>query len=164
MDISIIVAVAENDVIGKDNQLLWRLSEDLKLFKKRTSHHAVIMGRKTYDSIGKPLPNRLNIVISRSKDLKIEGCTVASSLQDAIEIAKNESDKDEVFVIGGEKIYNLAENLATKLYLTKVDASLDGDAFFNLKPYGNWKLLASLSYQKDEKNEYDFEVLEMVRV
>lgn len=164
MDISIIVAVAENGVIGNDNQLLWRLSEDLKLFKKRTSHHAVIMGRKTYDSIGKPLPNRLNIVISRSKDLKIEGCTVANSLQDAIEIAKNESDKEEVFIIGGEKIYNLAENLATKLYLTKVDASLDGDAFFNLKPYENWKLLSSLSYQKDEKNEYKFEVLEMVRV
>lgn len=163
MDISIIVAVAENGVIGNDNQLLWRLSEDLKLFKKRTSHHAVIMGRKTYDSIGKPLPNRLNIVISRSKDLKIEGCTVANSLQDAIEIAKNESDKEEVFIIGGEKIYNLAENLATKLYLTKVDASLDGDAFFNLKPYENWKLLSSLSYQKDERNEYDFEVLEMIR-
>ncbi|HLO44616.1 MAG TPA: dihydrofolate reductase [Leadbetterella sp.] len=163
MDISIIVAVAENGVIGKDNQLLWRLSEDLKLFKKRTSHHAVIMGRKTYDSIGKPLPNRLNIVISRSKDLKIEGCTVANSLQDAIEMAKNESDKDEVFIIGGEKIYNLAESLATKLYLTKVNATLDGDAFFNLKPYEDWILVSSLSYQKDEKNEYDFEVSEMIR-
>ena len=163
MDISIIVAVAENGVIGKDNQLLWRLSEDLKLFKKRTSHHAVIMGRKTYDSIGKPLPNRLNIVISRSKDLKIEGCTVANSLQDAIEIAKNESDKDEVFIIGGEKIYNLAESLATKLYLTKVHATLEGDAFFNLKPYEDWTLVSSLSYHKDEKNEYDFEVLEMIR-
>lgn len=163
MDISIIVAVAENGVIGKDNQLLWRLSEDLKLFKKRTSHHAVIMGRKTYDSIGKPLPNRLNIVISRSKDLKIEGCTVANSLQDAIEIAKNESDKDEVFIIGGEKIYNLAENLATKLYLTEVNATLEGDAFFNLKPYEDWTTVSSFSYQKDEKNEYDFEVLEMIR-
>ena len=163
MDISIIVAVAENGVIGKDNQLLWRLSEDLKLFKKRTSHHAVIMGRKTYDSIGKPLPNRLNIVISRSKDLKIEGCTVANSLQDAIEMAKNESDKDEVFIIGGEKIYNLAESLATKLYLTKVNATLDGDAFFNLKPYEDWILVSSFSYRKDEKNEYDFEVLEMIR-
>jgi dihydrofolate reductase len=163
MDISIIVAVAENGVIGKDNQLLWRLSEDLKLFKKRTSHHAVIMGRKTYDSIGKPLPNRLNIVISRGKDLEIEGCLVANSLEKAIEKAKNESEKDEVFIIGGEKIYNLAENLATKLYLTKVYAILEGDAFFNLKPYENWKMISSIAYQKDEKNEYDFEVLEMVR-
>jgi dihydrofolate reductase len=163
MDISIIVAVAENGVIGKDNQLLWRLSEDLKLFKKRTSHHVVIMGRKTYDSIGKPLPNRLNIVVSRSKDLKIEGCTVVNTLQDAIEIAKNESDKDEVFIIGGEKIYNLAESLATKLYLTKVHASLEGDAFFNLKPYENWRTISSVSYSKDEKNEYAFEVLEIIR-
>ncbi|MCP9755539.1 dihydrofolate reductase [Lacihabitans sp. CCS-44] len=164
MDISIIVAVAKNGVIGRDNQLLWRLSEDLKLFKKRTTGHAIIMGRKTYDSIGKPLPNRVNIVISRSKDLKIEGCTVANSLQDAIEIAKNESDKDEVFIIGGEKIYNLAENLGTKLYLTKVYATLEGDAFFNLKPYENWTTVSSHSYKKDEKNEYDFEVLEMIRV
>lgn len=163
MDISIIVAVAENGVIGKDNQLLWRLSEDLKLFKKRTTGHAIIMGRKTYDSIGKPLPSRLNIVISRSKDLEIVGCAVANTLQDATEIAKKESDKEEVFIIGGEKIYNLAENLATKLYLTKVNATLEGDAFFNLKPYENWKLVSSLSYQKDEKNEFDFEVLEMVK-
>jgi dihydrofolate reductase len=163
MDISIIVAVAENGVIGKDNQLLWRLSEDLKLFKKRTTNHVIIMGRKTYDSIGKPLPNRLNIVISRSKDLEIEGCLVANSLEKAIEIAKNDSDKEEVFIIGGEKIYTLAEKLATKLYLTKVNATLEGDAFFNLKPYENWTTVSSFSYQKDEKNEYDFEVLEMVK-
>ena len=163
MDISIIVAVAKNGVIGKDNQLLWRLSEDLKLFKKRTTNHAIIMGRKTYDSIGKPLPNRLNIVISRSKDLEIEGCLVANSLEKAIEIAKNDSDKDEVFIIGGEKIYTLTENLATKLYLTKVNATLEGDAFFNLKPYENWTTVSSISYLKDEKNEYDFEVLEMIR-
>lgn len=163
MDISIIVAVAENGVIGNDNQLLWRLSEDLKLFKKRTTNHVIIMGRKTYDSIGKPLPNRLNIVISRSKDLEIEGCLVANSLEKAIERAKNDSDKEEVFIIGGEKIYTLAEKLATKLYLTKVNATLEGDAFFNLKPYEKWTTVSSFSYQKDEKNEYDFEVLEMVK-
>ena len=98
MDISIIVAVAENGVIGKDNQLLWRLSEDLKLFKKRTTNHAIIMGRKTYDSIGKPLPNRLNIVISRSKDLEIEGCLVVNSLEKAIKLAQNDSDKVEIFI------------------------------------------------------------------
>lgn len=163
MDISIIVAVAENGVIGKDNQLLWRLSEDLKLFKKRTTGHAIIMGRKTFDSIGKPLPNRLNIVISRSKDLEIEGCTVVNSLEKAIEVASQQTDKNEVFIIGGEKIYTLAEKLATKLYLTNVNASLEGDAFFDLKPYENWTLVSSVSYQKDEKNEYDFEVLEMVK-
>jgi dihydrofolate reductase len=163
MDISIIVAVAENGVIGKDNQLLWRLSEDLKMFKKRTTAHAIIMGRKTFDSIGKPLPNRTNIVISRTKDLKIEGCTVVNSLDKAIEIANQQTDKNEVFIIGGEKIYTLSEKIATKLYLTKVKAILEGDAFFDLKPYENWTLVSSVSYKKDEKNEYDFEVLEMFR-
>ena len=163
MDISIIVAVAENGVIGKDNQLLWRLSEDLKLFKNRTTNHAILMGRKTYDSIGKPLPNRLNIVISRSKDLEIEGCLVVNSLEKAIKLAQNDSDKVEIFIIGGEKIYTLAENLATKLYLTKVRVNIEGDAFFNLKPYENWTLVSSDYYKKDEKNEYDFEVLEMIK-
>ncbi|MCF8324282.1 MAG: dihydrofolate reductase [Leadbetterella sp.] len=163
MDISIIVAVAENSVIGKDNQLLWRLSEDLKLFKKRTTDHAIIMGRKTFDSIGKPLPNRLNIVISRSKDLEIEGCVVVNSLEKAIELGSQQSHKNEIFIIGGEKIYTLSEKLATKLYLTKVNAKLEGDAFFNLKPYENWTLVSSVSYKKDEKNEYDFDVLEMVK-
>jgi len=163
MDISIIVAVAENGVIGKDNQLLWRLSEDLKLFKKRTTGHAIMMGRKTFDSIGKPLPNRVNIVISRSKDLEIEGCIVVNSFEKAIEVANHQTDKNEVFIIGGEKIYTLAENLATKLYLTKVNAKLEGDAFFDLKPYENWTLVSSVLYTKDEKNEYDFEVLEMLK-
>jgi dihydrofolate reductase len=163
MDISIIVAAAKNDVIGKDNQLLWKLSADLKLFKKRTTNQAIIMGRKTFDSIGKPLPNRINIVVSRSKDLEIEGCLVANSLERAIEIAKKDSNKEEIFIIGGEKIYTLAENLATKLYLTKVNADLEGDAFFDLKPYENWTIVSSVSYPKDEKNEYDFEVLEMVK-
>ncbi|MCP9770687.1 dihydrofolate reductase [Lacihabitans sp. LS3-19] len=161
MDISIIVAVAKNGVIGKDNQLLWRLSEDLKLFKKRTTGHAIIMGRKTFDSIGKALPNRINIVISRNENLEIEGCVVVNSLEKGIEIAKNLSDQNEIFVIGGEKIYQLAQPMATKLYLTKVDAEMEGDAFFEEKPYENWKIISTISYSKDEKNEYDFEVLEM---
>jgi dihydrofolate reductase len=163
MDISIIVAVADKGVIGNDNQLLWRLSEDLKLFKKRTTGHAIIMGRKTFDSIGKPLPNRVNIVISRSKDLKIEGCTVVNSLEKAIDVANQQTDKNEIFIIGGEKIYTLAETIANNLYLTKVNATLEGDAFFDLKPYKNWTKVSSVSYKKDEKNEYDFDVLEMVK-
>lgn len=163
MDISIIVAVAENGVIGKDNQLLWRLSEDLKLFKKRTTNHAIIMGRKTFDSIGKPLPNRLNIVISRNKALKIEGCEVANSLEKAIEIAKNQLSQDEIFIIGGEKINNLAQKIVTKVYLTKVHTTKEGDAFFNETPYQNWTVVSSTTYQKDAKNEYDFEVLELIK-
>ena len=163
MEISIIVAAAKNGVIGKDNQLLWKLSEDLKLFKKRTTGHAIIMGRKTFDSIGKALPNRVNIVISRNKYLKIEGCEVSKSLENAIEIAQEKSEQQEVFIIGGEKIYHLAQPLATKLYLTKVDAEMEGDAFFDDTPYKDWKVVSSVSYSKDEKNEFDFEVLELVK-
>ncbi len=160
MTISIIVAAAENGVIGKDNQLLWRLSEDLKLFKKRTTDHAIIMGRKTFDSIGKALPNRVNIVVSRNTELKIEGCEVVNSLKKAIAKAVELSEKEEIFIIGGEKIYKLAEDLANKLYFTKVEAVLQGDAFFDIKPYSNWNLKTSIPYQKDIKNEYDFIIQE----
>jgi dihydrofolate reductase len=159
MTVSIIVAVANNGVIGGENTLLWRLSEDLKLFKARTSGHAIIMGRKTFDSIGKPLPNRINIVISRNTELKIEGCHVVNSLEAAIQKAKELSDKNELFIIGGEKIYNLAASLANKLYLTKVNLSPKGDAFFDLKPYKNWKEIEKLDFSKNEKNETDFSIV-----
>jgi dihydrofolate reductase len=161
MLISIIVAVSENGAIGKNNELLWRLSEDLKIFKRRTSGHAIIMGRKTFDSIGKPLPNRLNIVISRNSALKIDGCEIANSLEKAIEIAKEKSEKDEIFIIGGEKIYNLSLNLANKVYLTKVKAKIDGDAFFDISLFEKWKIVSKIDFKNDEKNEYDFEILEL---
>jgi dihydrofolate reductase len=159
MQVSIIVAVAKNGVIGGDNTLLWRLSDDLKLFKARTTGHAIIMGRKTYDSIGKPLPGRINIVISRDKNLKIEGCFVVNSITDALDLAKNESDKTEVFIIGGEKIYKLAEPHATKLYLTKVDLSPKGDAHIDLEPFDQWKEIGKIDFLKNEKNETDFSVI-----
>lgn len=161
MTISIIVAVSENGAIGKNNELLWRLSEDLKLFKKRTSGHAIVMGRKTFDSIGKPLPNRLNIVISRNSHLKIEGCEIANSLEKAIEIAKEKSEKDEIFVIGGDKIYNLSLNLANKIYLTKVKTKIEGDAFFDISHFNKWRIVSKIDFKNDDKNEYDFEILEL---
>lgn len=161
MTISIIVAVSENGAIGKNNELLWRLSEDLKLFKRRTSGHAIIMGRKTFDSIGKPLPNRLNIVISRNSSLKIDGCEMANSLEKAIEIAKEKSEKDEIFIIGGEKIYNLSLNLVNKIYLTKVKTRMDADAFFDISHFEKWKIVSKIDFKNDEKNEYDFEILEL---
>jgi dihydrofolate reductase len=164
MEISVIVAMANNGTIGKDNQLLWKLSDDLKLFKKRTSGHAVIMGRKTFESIGKPLPNRINIVISRSKTYHAEGCFIANNLEKALEIAKEQSNEEEVFVIGGEQIYKLAEKIANKLYLTKVNASLEGDAFFDMNSYLKWQIIAEQDYLKSEKNEFDFKVIEMVKV
>jgi dihydrofolate reductase len=159
MIISLIVAVAKNGVIGGENTLLWRLSEDLKLFKARTSGHAIIMGRKTFDSIGKPLPNRINIVISRNAKLSIDGCHVVDSIEKAIEKAKDLTDKEEIFIIGGEKIYQLATSLINKVYLTKVDLSPEGDAYFDLSPYADWKETAKLEFSKDEKNEADYSII-----
>lgn len=161
MEISILVAVAENGVIGKDNKLLWKLSDDLKLFKNRTLGHVVIMGRKTYDSIGKPLPQRINIVISRNPHLHLPGCIVETSIEEAIEKAKQLTDKEEIFIIGGQKIYELAEKLATKIYLTKVNAALEGDAFFDLTPYAFWTQKSQIFFEQSTKNEFDFEVTEL---
>jgi dihydrofolate reductase len=159
MTISIIVAVANNGVIGGENTLLWRLSEDLKLFKARTSGHAIIMGRKTFESIGKPLPNRINIVISRNVNLEIAGCQVVNSLEAAVQVAKELSEKEEIFIIGGEKIYQLAGPIANRLYLTKVDLSPKGDAYFDLAPFADWKETGKQDFCKDEKNEADFSIL-----
>jgi len=125
--ISIIVAMSENSVIGLNNQLPWHISEDLKNFKKTTLNHCVIMGRKTYESIGKPLKDRRNIVISRSKSLLIDGVEVVNSLDKAISIV---DDSSEIFIIGGEQIYTISLPIATHLYVTKVNGDYNGDAFF----------------------------------
>lgn len=163
MDISVLVAVADNGVIGKDNQLLWKLSDDLKLFKKRTLNHAVIMGRKTFDSIGKPLPGRTNLIISRNPHLRIEGAIVTSSFEEALRQAATLTDKEEIFIIGGQKIYELATPFATKIYLTRVNGSPEGDAFFDLSPYKNWEITDSVHFERSEKNEYDFEIVTLTR-
>ena len=125
--ISIIVAMSENSVIGLNNQLPWHISEDLKNFRKTTLNHCVIMGRKTYESIGKPLKDRRNIVISRSKSLLIDGVEVVNSLDRAISIV---DDSSEIFIIGGEQIYTISLPIATHLYVTKVNGDYNGDAFF----------------------------------
>lgn len=163
MLVSIIVAVAKNGVIGKDNQLIWRLSDDLKNFRKLTTGHAVIMGRKTYDSIGKPLPNRVNIVISRQKDLEIEGCVIANSFENALEKAQKLSEKEEVFIIGGENIYNQALSIADKLYYTVVNVIIEGDAFFPKLDKNQWNVINRTQFSANEKNEYNFEVIEMLK-
>lgn len=159
MEIALLVAAAENGAIGKDNALLWRLRDDLKLFKQRTLNHAVIMGRKTYDSIGKPLPGRLNIVISRNPSLDLPGCTLASTLPEAFKIAAAAYPEKEIFVIGGGKIYELAAPYATKIYLTRVHASPEGDTFFDTTPYANWKETERISLPASEHNEYSAEVI-----
>jgi len=135
MTISIIVAVAENGVIGYDNHLLWHISEDLKRFKSLTIGHHIIMGRKTYDSVGKPLPGRINIVISRQQNYSVEGCLVAKSLEDALEIAKQDN---EVFIIGGGEIYKQSLSLSDKIYLTRVHAGFAGDTFFPELNLSEW--------------------------
>jgi dihydrofolate reductase len=161
MMISIIVGIGKNREIGFENQLLWRLSEDLKKFKKITMGHCIIMGRKTFESIGRPLPGRTNIVITRQKDFSCEGIEVVHSFDEAIEISRNKGD-DEAMVIGGETIYKLALPLATKIYLSKVSFEGEADAFF--PPYNpdNWDVLQSSSYEATGENP-SWEFVEMAR-
>jgi dihydrofolate reductase len=120
MKVSIIVAQASNRGIGYDNKLMWRQSDDLKRFKQLTTGHTVIMGRKTFDSIGKPLPNRKNIIISRKTDLQIDGCIVVNSIEAALQLAQNES-ASEVFIIGGGEIYALTLPISNTLYVTEIN-------------------------------------------
>ena len=151
MTISIIVAMTNNRVIGKDNQMPWHLSDDLKNFKKLTLGKTVIMGRLTYDSIGKPLPNRKNIVLSRSlKDKKVD---VLSNVEEALEVT---SAEEEVFIIGGQDIYSQTIKKATKLYITMIDSEIEGDKFFPNIDLSDWKIIDSLAYSKGEFNSHDF--------
>ena len=129
--ISLIAAISDNNVIGRDNKLPWHISTDLQRFKKLTLNHPIIMGRKTFGSIGKPLPKRTNIIITRDKDYKVEGAIVVHSIKEAIETAqKSEHGKEEIFIIGGGQIFKEAIAFADKLYLTIVHVTIDGDAYF----------------------------------
>ncbi len=160
--ISIIAALAENRVIGVNNTLPWRLPNDLKHFRRLTTGHAIVMGRKNYESIGKPLPERTNIVVTRNRDYRASGCLIAHSLDDALALAKNDP---EIFVIGGAEIYREALPRTDKLYLTQVHAAVDGDTFFpEINPAG-WKETARERHAADEKHAYaySFVVLERVR-
>ena len=162
MKISIIVAVADNGVIGSDNQLIWHLSDDLKNFKKITSGHIIIMGRKTYESIGRPLPNRTNIILSRIKNYNVEGCIVFHSLDEALTFSQERGEK-EVFIIGGEAVYNAAYEIADKLYLTRVHASPKGDAFFKQIRFEHWKQISKVYIPKNDRNDFEYEILELER-
>ncbi|MEG1463449.1 MAG: dihydrofolate reductase [Mucinivorans sp.] len=134
--ISIIVAIATNGVIGCHNRLIWHISEDLKRFKSLTMGHPIVMGRKTFASIGRALPGRQNIVISRDKALKIDGVDVVASMEEAIKIASTDG---EIFIIGGGEIYHLALPLASKLYVTQVEQSPQGDTFFPEIDENEWQ-------------------------
>ena len=162
MDISIIVAQSENRVIGQSGDLPWRLSDDLKHFKKITSGHTIIMGRKTYASIGKPLPNRRNVVITRQTDLEINGCLVVNSLEDAIQMTRDKGET-EAFIIGGGEIYKQSLSIANKLYLTLVKTVIDGDTFFPEIDYNFWNETSLESFQANDKNEYAFDMVILER-
>lgn len=154
--VSIIVAAAENNAIGKDNKLLWRLPDDLKFFKQTTSGHPVIMGRKTYESLGKPLANRHNIIITRQPDYHAEGTEVVNSLRDALALCQ---DEQEVFIVGGAEIYRQALPVTDKIYLTRVHAALDGDTFFPVLDNHIWQLVSKDSRMADEKHPYSYSFL-----
>ena len=162
MTISLIVAKAKNNVIGKNNTLPWHLPVDMKYFKETTIHHHVIMGRKTFESIkSKPLPNRVNIVITRKPDYNTPlGCHVASSLEEAIEIANNNGET-EAFIAGGSEIYRLAVPLVDKMYITEVDADIEGDTFFPIYEPKDWIEEKSVFHKADDNNPYNcaFKVL-----
>lgn len=146
--------MGEKNEIGSDNQLLWHLPKDLKHFKDLTSGHPIIMGRKTYESIGKPLPNRTNIVVSRKKDWYEEGILIVGSIKEAIKFAKK-IDED-IFIIGGGNIYEQTMEIADRLEVTLVKAKLNADTFFPKINPRFWSKTNETYHEKDEKNEYDF--------
>jgi dihydrofolate reductase len=158
---SIIVAIAENNAIGKDNRLLWHLSDDLKRFKKLTTGHTLIMGRNTFLSLPNgALPNRRHIVISDVPDETFEGCEMAASIEEAVRLAGN---ADECFVIGGGMVYAQFLPLAGKLYLTQVHVTLEGDTFFPSIDFSQWKTLVTEKVPAGEKNQYPHTYTELVR-
>ena len=158
--ISIIVAVAKNGVIGDKNSLLWHISEDMRFFRQTTSGHPVIMGRKTYESLGRPLPNRTNVVISRTID-HIEGCTVVGSLEEAVAMFPSD---EEVFIIGGAQIYALALKVADRFYLTRVEHKYEGDTSFPEWDAKQWSLKSRQAFECGEKypHPFAFEIYERV--
>ncbi len=161
MTITIIVATDQQNGIGANNQLLWHLPADLKFFKQTTTGHTIIMGRKTFDSIGKPLPNRQSLVISKQQNLIIEGAQVFNAMADALAACNAEN---EVFIIGGAEIYKLALPLANKIYLTKVNGVFNADVFFPKILATEWKETELTFYPKNEKNAFDFTLITLVRI
>jgi dihydrofolate reductase len=160
-ELTIIAAVGENDAIGMNNELIWHLSDDLKHFKNLTKDHCMIMGRKTFESFPKPLPNRTHIVITRQQNYKVpEGVIVVQTIEDALDAAK---DDKQPFVIGGGEIYKLAMPLAHKIELTRVHASFEGDTFFPKIDKTIWKEVNKTFHEKDDKHDYPFSFITYTR-
>ena len=167
--ISIVVAIALNRVIGNNGELPWHLPADLKHFKSLTTGHPVIMGRKTFESIlkqlGKPLPDRLNIVITENRGYTASDCYTVHSFREAYNLAVNlTASEKEIFVIGGEKIYRLALPHANKIYLTLVEVHPEGDAFFPEINLQKWPRINAEHHEPDEKNKYPFTFMTLERI
>jgi dihydrofolate reductase len=152
--ISLIWAMDDNRTIGKNNDLPWRLPADLAYFKKVTYGHPVVMGRKTYESIGKPLPGRENIIVTRNKDYRPKGVTVVHSLEEV-----KQTKQEEIFVIGGAQIFEQALPLADRLYVTHIHETFEGDTFFPDFNEEEWKVVKQEQGMRDEKNPYEFEFI-----
>jgi dihydrofolate reductase len=164
MKISLIAAVAKNNVIGKENNLTWHLPVDFKRFKSITSDHYILLGRKSFESLGKPLPNRTHLVITRNPSFRVpEGHYVFDSVESAIIFCKK-IEIDSLYVIGGGEIYTLTLPLADELLLTEVDASPDGDAYFPEFDHSGWKETYREFHPKDEKHEYSFSFVNYSRI
>jgi dihydrofolate reductase len=160
--VSLIVAMDRNRGIGVDNKLPWRLSADLKRFRELTMGHHIIVGRKTFESIGKPLPGRETIVVTRDKNYRVEGCHIVHSVEEAISLARSRGES-EVFVCGGAEIYAQSLQMADRLYLTLVDAEVTADAFFPEWNENEWLEQESAPHPADEKNQYPFVFRRLVR-
>lgn len=159
--LSLIAAMARNRVIGLHNRLPWRLPADMKRFRELTTGHTIVMGRKTFDSLARPLPNRTNIVVTRDRAFRPDGATVAHSVEDAI--ARAGADR-EIFVIGGEQIYRQTLPVADRLYLTLVDSDFDGDAWFPEYDAKEWKEIASERHRPDDKNLHGMRFVTLERM
>lgn len=158
--ITIIAAIAENNALGKNNQLIWHLPADLKRFKQVTLNHHIIMGRKTFESLGKPLPNRTTIIITRNKHFTAEGCIIVNSLNEALKAAEID---DNPFILGGAEIYNQAIEIADKLDLTFIHHTFDADAFFPKIDTSIWKETSRQYFKADEKNKYDYSFVSYIK-
>ena len=162
MTIAIMAAKAQNNVIGKDNDLVWHLPADLKHFKKTTNGHYVIMGRKTFESLGRPLPGRLNIVVTRNQDFYLEGAIVVTGLQEALEFAKEQRQK-LVFILGGGEIYRQSMEVADVLFITEIHQAFDGDTTFPDISDNLWKEAERDDYPSDEENDYAYSFVKYIR-
>ncbi len=164
MTVSIIAAVATNNVIGRDNKLPWHMPADLKQLKKTTMGHHVLMGRKTFMEIGKPLPGRVNVVITHNPDFAAEGIAIARSIDEAISKAETAGD-DEIFVLGGAEIFRQSIHRADRMYITRIHAEPEGDTFFpEFDDVNEWRLVDAEHCEPDERNPYPYSFLTYERI